>query len=150
MSKRLSPTRRLFNKYTELQEQMHVLVTHDGSDEAKVKLSRVERRFWPIQEELLRRLDERDELLVKAAAWDAREAHRVAVGKFGDMQAAPGEQRDWGAEYANVVALRSAMSSADDRARELVAEKADRISRLQAIHAANSGVKPWSSDQVPA
>lgn len=90
MNKRLSPTRRLFNKYTELQEQMHVLVTHDGSDDAKIKLSRVERRFWPIQAELLRRLDERDELL---------------------------------------------------------AEKNDRIARLQTIAARTPGVKPWSSDR---
>lgn len=80
MSKRLSPTRRLFNKYTELQEQMHVLVTHDGSDEAKVKLSRVERRFWPIQEELLRRLDERDELVVEVAMLrPAADAYRACV-----------------------------------------------------------------------
>lgn len=61
--KRLSPTRRLFIKFWELKEQMERLVDHDGTPEAIVKLSRVERRYWPAMKELLRRMDERDALV---------------------------------------------------------------------------------------
>ena len=54
--KRLSPTRRLYIKVIELKEQMERLVAHDGTPEAIVKLSRVERRYWPLEAELLRRI----------------------------------------------------------------------------------------------
>lgn len=65
MNKRISQTRRLYVKVCELGEKMHRLVAHDGSPEAVEKLSRVERRFWPLETELLRRMDERDELRVE-------------------------------------------------------------------------------------
>lgn len=61
--KRLPPTRRLFIKVLELKEQMDRLVVHDGTPEAIVRLSRVERRYWTLQHELLRRMDERDEMV---------------------------------------------------------------------------------------
>lgn len=67
MNKRVSQTRRLYVKVCDLGEKMHRLVAHDGSPEAVEKLSRVERRFWPLEMELLRRMDERDALVRSVA-----------------------------------------------------------------------------------
>ena len=93
MTKRLSPTRRLFLLVDKLDDRMAELAAKKRSRAEDTEFCNAERRYWPLQKELLRRLDERD---------------------------------------------------------ELVAEKNDRIKRLQALHAANPGVKPWSSDREPA
>ena len=61
--KRLSPTRRLYIKVKELHERMERLVVQDQTPETAIELSRVERRYWPLQAELLRRMDERDALV---------------------------------------------------------------------------------------
>ncbi len=92
MSKRLSPSCRLFFLHDKLDDLMEVLVAAKRTAAEEVRFRNVERRYWPVKRELMRRLKERD---------------------------------------------------------ELVAEKADRVARLQALHASNPGIKPWSSDRDP-
>lgn len=65
-TRQLPPTRRLYIKVCELNEKMDRLAADEDNTEAMTKLGRIERRFWPLQGELLRRLDAYDELAKRA------------------------------------------------------------------------------------
>lgn len=65
-TRQLPPTRRLYIKVCELGEKMNALAADEDNTEAMIKLGRIERRYWPLQGELLRRLDAYDELAKRA------------------------------------------------------------------------------------
>ena len=68
MSKHLSPSTRLFLLHDKLDDLMEVLVAAERTDAEEVRMRNVERRYWPVKRELMRRLKERDALIAEVAA----------------------------------------------------------------------------------
>lgn len=64
--RQLPPTRRLYIKVCELGETMDRLAADEDNTEAMNKLGRIERHYWKLSGELLRRLDAYDELAKRA------------------------------------------------------------------------------------
>lgn len=63
MTHRMSSTRRLSLLVDKLDDRMAELATKKRTPAEDIAFCNAERRYWPLQQELLRRLDERDELL---------------------------------------------------------------------------------------
>ena len=61
-TRQLPPTRRLYIKVCELGATMDRLAVNEDSPDAMNKLGRIERHYWKLSGELLRRLDAYDEL----------------------------------------------------------------------------------------
>lgn len=68
MSKHHSPSCRLFLLHDKLDDLMEVLVGASRTAAEEVRFRNVERRYWPVKHELMRRLKERDALIAKIAA----------------------------------------------------------------------------------
>lgn len=80
MSKHLSPSTRLFLLHDKLDDLMEVLVAAERTDAEEVRMRNVERRYWPVKRELMRRLKERDALIAEVAALrPAADAYRACV-----------------------------------------------------------------------
>jgi hypothetical protein len=159
MTKRLSSTRRLFLLVDKLDDRMAELAAKKRTRAEDTEFCNTERRYWPLQSELLRRLSERDELrieidqLLKPSPIVADRIQREIETHF----SSPLDLAHYVVDLLTtrdkrIAKLATDLSVAKEEIARLAAlagNPSDRIARLQALHAANPGVKPWSSDREP-